>query len=482
MMDRNKRKHLRWLIPLILYYVAMAIILNSYWKNSYSEAVDAKENEIAFDVEMSLDNVDFSVENATSRIAQIAEAFSLYKPVYNRNQITLLLKNMVEETDLSYALVCDLDGVGYDMNGQDVTVSEEAYFDEVTSEYSRGGLGMILPDGTSEIDSEIFIVSGLTYSSKEKGYLIAKIPITRVSDQLFKDKYIANRSDIVTIDGDIIAFGHGKKYSNDSQGTRKKLWTELPAGISKDTIKLSISQKNVYMSDIPDYGYVIVVPFRNMSGAVVTFITEDEMRQMVDLGLAPLRYMFFLLVLSSVLLVVMIYIANVISVYIEKRSLEKSFAAFERDVVTGFMTRGPVTRAIDAYIEEPGEKRGLLFVIGLNNSEGQKEDVFSAERLKEFSRSLEVGFRATDILGRLSDTEFLVFLKDIHEEKDVRKQTDHMQMFLHDVKVTDGDREFSANAGAAIFPDNGSTAAEIIASAENALTRSRNDGIGMLSF
>ena len=482
-MNKGNRKHLRWLIPLIIYYVIMAITLRTYWTYSYGKAVGAKQNEIAFDVEMALDNIDFSVENATSRITQLGESLSLFTPTYNKNQITLLLKNMVEETALSYSFVCDLDGSGYDMDGRDVKVGEESYFDDVTAEYSRGGVGMIFPDGQTEMNSEILIVSGITYSNKEKGYLISTFPVIHVSDQLFKDKYIANRSDIVTMDGDIITFGHSKKNPGSSGVTRQKLWNDLPDGISKDTIKLSISQKNVYMSDVPNYGYVIVVPFRNMAGAVVTFITEDEMRQMVDGSLQPLRYAFIWSIASSLLLVLMIYIANVVSNYVEKKKFEKSFSEAERDVVTGLMTRASATRAIDNYINEAGEKRGLLFVIGLNSSDnGQKEDIFTSERLKEFSRSLEVGFRATDILGRLSDNEFLVFLKDIHEEKDVRKQTDHMQMFLHDVKVTDGERELSANAGAALFPDGGKNAADILNAAENALIRSRKDGIGMLSF
>lgn len=482
-MNKGNRRHLRWLVPLIIYYVIMAIILRTYWNYSYSRTVEAKMNEIAFDVEMSLDSIDFSVENVTARITQLGESLSLYTPTYNKNQIALLLKNMVEETELSYSFVCDLDGVGYDMDGRDVNVGEAGYFGDVTAEYSRGGVGMMLPDAETDMESEILIVNGITYSNKEKGYLISKFPVIHVSDQLFKDKYIANRSDIVTMDGDIVTFGHSKKHSGNEGVTRQKLWTDLPAGISKDTIKLSISQKNLYMSDVPDYGYVIVVPFKNMSGAVVTFVTEDEMRQMVDESLEPLRYAFIWSIASSIFLVLMIYFANALANFIEKKKFEKSFTETEKDVVTGLMTRASATRAIDSYINETGEKRGLLFVIGLNSSDnGDKEDIFTSERLKEFSRSLEVGFRATDILGRLSDNEFLVFLKGIHEEKDVRKQTDHMQMFLHDVKVTDGERELSANAGAALYPDAGKNAAEILNAAENALIRSRKDGIGMLSF
>ena len=482
-MTKHKKSFLRWLIPLFCYYGILAIILTSYWKDVYRKAVNAKENEIAFDVALAVEDIDISVQTATARIAEAAEAFSLYTLTYNRNQISMLLKNMVEETDLSYSVICDLDGVGYDMDGRDVNVSQDSYFDDVTAEYSRGGIGMLLPDGQTEIDTEILIVSGITFGNRDKGYLISRIPIVTVSDQLFLDKYIANRSDIVTIDGDIITLGHNKKHSGSTGVTRQKLWTNLPAGISKDTIKLSISQKNVYISDIPDYGYVLVVPFTTMTGAVVTFVTEDEMKQMIDGDLDSVRYLFVCLVLSSIALVFLVFMANVFGNYIEKKRREKRLTAVERDVVTGLMTRLSATRAVETYIAEPGDKRGLLFIIGLNSSvEGKKEDAFTNERIKEFSRALEMNFRATDILGRISDQEFMVFLKDIHEDKDVRKQTDHMQMFLHDVKVINGDVELYANAGAALFPDNGRAAHDIIVAAENALAESRKEGPGRLSF
>ena len=479
----NKRSHLRWLIPVLCYFAVLTIALISYWNYTYRQVAEAKETDIAFDIERAIDVIDLAIEMDTARVTQISRAVSLYGIGYNRNQITSLLKNLVEETDLSYALVCNLDGEGYDMNGRDLDLSTEPYFSAVSAEYSRGGIGMMLPDGQADKDPEVMIVSGISFEDKEKGYLIAKVPVIAVSDQLFRDRYVANRSDIVTIDGDIITFGHNKKYSARTGVTRQKLWNNLPEGVSKDTIKLSISQRNVHMSRVDDYGYVIVVPFSRMAGGVVTFITEDEMRQMIKDDLHPLYHVTIWVVLASLILLVAIFAVNAISDLITKRTREKILTAVERDVVTGLMTRASATRTIENYLNEPGEKRGIVFVIGLNSTDDDKnDDAFSGGRLKEFARSLEMGFRATDILGRISDREFLVFLKDIHEEKDVRKQTDHMQMFLHDVKVMDGHRELSANAGAALFPDSGKDAHDIIMAAENALIRSRKDGTGRLSF
>ncbi len=483
MKTRIKRSHLRWLVPLLIYYVVLAVILTSYWKDASDKASAAKLTEIAFDIEQALDEIDMSVETATARISGASDALSLYTIAYNRDQITYLLKDMVEETDLFYAAVCNLDGEGYDMDGDDVNLSQEPYFKDVSAEYSRGGLGMILPYGQEGKDPEVLIVSGLTFENKEKGYLISKIPVNSVSEQLFQDKYIVNRSDIISLDGDIITFGHSKEQTSDTGATRQKLWNYLPLGISKDTIKLSISQRNVYLSEVPDYGYVIVVPFQRMAGGVVTFITDSEMKQMISEDVKPLKDLTIWSIIATFILVALVFFAHITSDYIEKKRSEKRFTADERDLVTGLMTGLSATRAIESYINETGEHRGLLFIIGLNSSkDGQEADAFSGDKIKEFARSLEMGFRATDILGRISEKEFMVFLKDIHEEKDVRKQTDHMQMFLHDVRAVDGEGEITANAGAALFPDNGKDAHDIIVAAENALTRSRKEGTGRLSF
>ena len=77
---------------------------------------------------------------------------------------------------------------------------------------------------------------------------------------------------------------------------------------------------------------------------------------------------------------------------------------------------------------------------------------------------------------------FLVFLKDIYEQKDVRKHTDEMQLFLHDTRFFDDDKEVTVNAGAAFYPDNGKTVPDVLAAAEKALERSAAVGKGILSF
>ena len=76
----------------------------------------------------------------------------------------------------------------------------------------------------------------------------------------------------------------------------------------------------------------------------------------------------------------------------------------------------------------------------------------------------------------------MVFLKDIYDQKDIRKQTDEMQLFLHDTRFIDADKEITVNAGAAIYPDNGRNVPDVVIAAKKALGRSKVVGKGVLSF
>ena len=192
----------------------------------------------------------------------------------------------------------------------------------------------------------------------------------------------------------------------------------------------------------------------------------------------------FKLILASGLLIGLILLSYFLSDLLEKRAKEKIYEAHERDELTGLMTRESAMGEIKSYTETV-DGRGLLFLLEINDVQAAREkkgDTFADEKLKEFASSLYGRFRSTDIVARFEDDKFMVFLKDIHDQKDVRKQTDEMQLFLHDTRFIDADKEITVNAGAAMYPDNGRNIIDVVTAAERALKRSKVVGKGILSF
>ncbi len=465
----------------MIYYVVLAILLVSYRQYHYDHAVHEKEAEMAFAIQREIDKIDYSTGQAISVISELGEAYSLYALRYNRNQITTLLKRAVNDTDITHAVVCDLEGNGYDHNGKEVQIGKEPYFAMATEEYSRGGIGLVIPKSEEGGVPEVYLVDGISFERKDRGYIIASLPVVSVADQIFTQRFEADKIAIVSMDGQVLSISSW----DDEMKEGDDFWSTLPRGVSKDSIKLSLSQKNIYYAEAPGYGYYIVVPLDTFNGGAIALVDYEDMKSMANISMVPFKLMAIGILISSVALIALILLSYFISDIILKMSREKKYSQVERDVLTGLLTPRSAARAIDEYISQGSGKRGMLFVIALNFDEfkaANKDYEVDPGRIKDFASVLANSFRSTDIIGRTEDNEFLVFLKDIGEEKDVRRQTDHMQMFLHDARASEGGKEITANAGASLCPDNGKNAADILEAARTALDRAIDEGPGRLSF
>ena len=113
-----KRSHLRWLIPIALYLIAVVVILGVYRGIIYERAASAKLTEMALAIGEEVTDKDLVMSDAISAMAMSGRAMSLYALDYNENQIKSLLKDLVDETELAYAIVCDGGGNGYDYLGK----------------------------------------------------------------------------------------------------------------------------------------------------------------------------------------------------------------------------------------------------------------------------------------------------------------------------------------------------------------------------
>ena len=343
---------------------------------------------------------------------------------------------------------------------------------------------MALPNqGEYARNDKCYVVSGIKFENNEGGYLLAGLPIESLSDTLFRERYILDKLAVVALNGEVLA--DGMENTPRALDESVSFWEQLPPGISRDTIKLAISQKNVYKGRINDYGYIVVVPYNVAGGGAVAFVTEEAMEIMTKDEMGNYDMNAIKVAISAVVLIGMIFLSNFLSDTIENQIRKKRFRENSRDLLTGLLNKDNAIREIARYIDDEGKKRGVMFIIELSDVSGGREsrgDAFVDEKIKEFALSLENKFRATDIVARIADDRFLVFLKDVLEQKDIRKQADEMQLFLHDTTFYDADKEVAANAGAAVYPDNGRNITETIVSAERALERAKAEGKGKLSF
>jgi diguanylate cyclase (GGDEF)-like protein len=477
-----KKSYLRWLLPLLIYLAALAMLLTAHSNTARKRAALGKQQEIILEISKGIKSVNENCGMSQAVVETSAAAMSLYALEYNRNQIIRLMQNIIAGSAVEDVIVCDLNGNGYDQHGDDVCIADEEYFDEVSREYSSGGIGMIFSGIGSEEQGTIFIVSSVTFDKRENGYIIASLPLAHYTDRLINTDFLAEKTALITIDGTVLMQRNGPKDSAEAGGV---FWDQLPEGISKDTIKLSISQNVPYISEVPDYGYVVVAPLSTVNAGAVALVTKGQMDVMLRDDLYFDRVFTVEMSVMSIALIAMVFLSNFISDRIEQKIKAKREQELETDVLTGVLAKRSMIDETDKYIFSGKNKKGLMFIIYLSAVEKMKGDwgeAFMDTRIRDFARQLQSSFRSTDIIGRLSEDKFVIFLKDIYEDKDVRKQTDHMQLFLYDTQSEDLGENAYLCVGAALFPENGRSAVEVMAAAERALSRAKKEGKNRLSF
>ena len=135
----------------------------------------------------------------------------------------------------------------------------------------------------------------------------------------------------------------------------------------------------------------------------------------------------------------------------------------------------------------PFLKKGLLFCLYVENFtrlRTSKGDEAANKAIQVFTDKLSQNYRASDIIGRMSDSEFVIFMKDISETKDIRKQVDELQLFLYDIRtdVFRDEEGINAIAGGVLYPDKGDNAEELLGAAREAMEKSKKEGNGRISF
>lgn len=103
--------------------------------------------------------------------------------------------------------------------------------------------------------------------------------------------------------------------------------------------------------------------------------------------------------------------------------------------------------------------------------------------LQSMARRLESGLRETDTVGRFGGEEFLVLLDDLASSEDASAIVEHLLTVIAAPAVIGGhDIAMSASLGIALYPEDGTDAAALIACSDAAMYRAKRRGPGGYEF
>ncbi len=462
------KSNLKWLIPIIVLYVVVGLSCFFYRKNVREEACFYELNIISANVQEGLFSADVIIKKAADCNDTAAIALSEFNLGQDNEKIQRIIHGLSYIEKVTTSIVCDNNGNGIDSDGKKVKFADDAVFNEVQSTYSKGGSGLVLVTESDVLTPQsIAVVSRITFADQNSGYLITDVYVSDLYERVFSRIRNTDRMGIISINGLIIA----------GNNVGSNMWDDFSYDINADTIKLNISQGKQYSAEVEGYGYVVVVPSMVTKGAAVAFLTYDQMKHFIRNAMH--KYNMFVMALFMVITIFVLANLGIYSLgrFVRKLKFNTAEGKDKIDALTGLYNKSGFEEKLNQYLLTSTVKNGVLFAVRLDNA--QK---VSNEMLKIFGSRLSNLFRATDIYSRYSDSLFLVFLKEIKDEKDIRKQTDEMQLFLYDIRgeLARMDPGTTISAGRALMPSDCDEQKTVIDAAVKAAEISKAEGRGSI--
>lgn len=199
----------------------------------------------------------------------------------------------------------------------------------------------------------------------------------------------------------------------------------------------------------------------------------------------------YLKILYEVLAVVLVIIISFgLATFVNKiGNMEKHRQLEERadtDQLTGLNNKLSTERKIKEYMQFHPDNQCALVLLDLDNFKkinDTRGHAFGDLVLKSLGNDIGILFRATDVLGRIGGDEFMIFLKNVNTEADLRKQAQKIVDFFKSFEVGEYAKyKVTSSIGMAVYPKEGSDFESLYKSADKALYKAKERGKNQLAF
>ncbi|MFW2489208.1 diguanylate cyclase domain-containing protein [Clostridium chromiireducens] len=176
-------------------------------------------------------------------------------------------------------------------------------------------------------------------------------------------------------------------------------------------------------------------------------------------------------------------IGIIIDIDKEKKEAEELLYKAQRDSLTGLYNKGTSQSIVEDYLMNEGKDiNGALFVMDLDNFKAVNDNLGHLAGdivLTEISTIISNVFQENSIIGRVGGDEFIIFLKNVNSEEDIRKKAEELISGFRNTSNTEIlDHNVSGSIGIAKYPEHGKSYKELFISADKASYSAKNNGKG----
>lgn len=487
----NKRKKekgskllslLRYLVPtavLFIYIICLLIFASGAAKKNgrayAEEKLQSYDRAVADKLNYELGAIRTAVEADASRIGNSADA----------GRGMPLIKKLMPDRDILEGYVADADGKAFDIEGNEINVSGEDWFED-----AREGIS----DGSSYVSEALpedgdYVITIAAPSADGKG-----LAAVRITADFFKNipslSEFDGRTQYIFADpgGVILSAVGGRgllKGSNIFEG--KLLFTgSEPASVIKRNI-LGEHSGIAYCSLDGEDRALIYRPVKSNGWKVMELATGSYIDTETEKYFAPSKNVYIRITVALIAFLAYIIVMNLVIGMIYRQDQKKLKSKAETDLLTGVLNKISTQQTIQEYLDMVGEEEpGMLMLFDIDNFKkinDTRGHAFGDEVLKAVGQQLPTIYRTTDIVGRLGGDEFCVFLKDIPDENARIHMGEVTAGFFRDFKVGEYSKyDVTASIGAAMFPKDGKDFDELYKAADKAVYAAKEHGRNRLVF
>lgn len=477
--NQNKSSILQWLIPTVAMMVVVIIMLVSFTHNADQEAEDTVSKTLISNVESYGSSFLHDLEKIDSVELPIA-ALLAKEGTKDAARVAELLQIAVESAGVDEAFYCDLNGQATDLNGQNVDLSQAAYFGELS--------GAASPYIYVEEGKTVIVMERVS-SDAAQGYLLLFYPMERFSGMLYKSGYDTSSFLIlVNTEGKILGLSGATNSEYVKDGnilTAVDKVDKAAARALRGRINNG-SRGNIDVNGEAGKNIFIFAPLGTNRWDLVLYVGEDYLdRQVRYLRKNTSNMAISLLIAITVFFcaVMVINIAGKFRSNAKKKELEDKA---DTDLLTGLNNKLATERKIKEYMAHHPDTQSMLFIFDVDNFKKVNDTMghaFGDEVLRTLGKQIGGIFRASDIVGRVGGDEFMVFLKGVTTEENILKEAEKVETFFKGFQAGEYVKyKATASIGVAIYPQEGADFETLYKAADQGLYKAKKRGKNQLAF
>lgn len=411
----------------------------------------------------------------------------------DKARINATLFSLTGNNNNYLAVLCDNDGRAlYRLNGENNIERQDmaslSYFAEVRDS-GRGYLYVRDDEFTGK--AAIICISPVEKGGEKLGIFLQYYDVSMFRN-VAKRAEFGTGSQIYVTDGEGNIIAYTGLYDNYLENDHN-LWEELKAekadGSEISELRNNLQTKSSAVSYISlDNGGHVYVSARLgiLDWNIVAELTSSYMDKQVkneqrDTKNAAVRMIILNAVFGCIVLV-----NTIVSRTTDKETHADLEAKADTDLLTDLYNKAATERKIREYIAEHPDEQALMFVLDIDNFKKINDTMghaFGDEVLRAVGTMIKAEFRASDIIGRTGGDEFTIFLRQVKEEEELKRQAERILQCFNNLSVGEYVK-YSPNAsiGAAVFPNDAADFETLYKAADAALYVAKRRGKNQLAF